>query len=80
MLRRLPQMPWLSRSLRGRAYLYLASLAAWRGDARAALGYTLRALPYAPAHTAAKLSTFALRRADLTSQTRNAGPSSQQGV
>jgi GT2 family glycosyltransferase len=80
LLRRLPQMSWLSRSLRGRAYLYLASLAAWHGDARAALGYTLRALPYAPAHTAAKFSAFVLRRANNASPARSAGPSSQQGV
>ena len=80
LLRRLPQMPWLGRSLQGQAYLYLASLAAWRGDARAALGYTLRALPYAPAHTAAKLGAFVRRHAATASPIRTAGPTSQQGV
>lgn len=62
LLRHLPEMPWLSRDLRGRAYLYLASLATWRGDSRAALRYTLQALPDAPVRTATKLSAFALRR------------------
>jgi glycosyltransferase involved in cell wall biosynthesis len=62
LLRQLPNIPSLSRSTRGQAYLYLASLAAWRGDSRVALGYTLRALPRAPNHTFAKLLTFACKR------------------
>lgn len=61
LLRHLPEMSTLSRELRGRAHLYLASLATWRGDPRAALGYTLRALPDAPAQTAAQLAAFARR-------------------
>jgi glycosyltransferase involved in cell wall biosynthesis len=88
LLRRLPEMPWLDHSLRGQAYLYLASLATWRGDSRAALGYTMRALRHAPGHTAAKLGSFVLRRANRASrasprtppQTPHAGPSVEQGV
>jgi GT2 family glycosyltransferase len=80
LLRHLPEMPWLTRSLRGQASLYLASLATWRGDSHVALGYTLRALPDAPARTLARLGAFALRRARRAVRSSHARPSLEQGV
>ncbi len=62
LLRHLPEMPWLTREQRGQAYLFLASLASWRGDTASMLRYTLTGLPYAPMHATAKLGAFSLRR------------------
>jgi glycosyltransferase involved in cell wall biosynthesis len=61
LLRRLPEISGLDREFRGRVYLYLASLATWRGDHGGALQYTLRALPFAPAHTVGKVAEFTMR-------------------
>lgn len=69
MLRHLGELSWLPREQQGQAYLYLASLATWRGDSRGALRYTLLALPYAPVHTAVKLGSFALRRLQRVAST-----------
>lgn len=48
--------------LRGAIWLYLASLATWRGSYRDALAYTLRAAPAAPRDTASQLAAFAGKR------------------
>ena len=49
-------------SLRGAIWLYLSSLATWRGAYRAAVSYTLRAAAVAPRATTAQVITFARKR------------------
>jgi glycosyltransferase involved in cell wall biosynthesis len=78
LLRNLPHLARTRRSIRGEAYLYLASLASWRGDYRAARWYTVQATRYAPARVAAKVAAFALKR---TRPARGGdGPSQADGV
>ena len=62
LLRNLPQMTWADRAVLGEAYLYLASLASWRGDRRAALRYTIRAARYTPGHVTDKLGSLLIKR------------------
>jgi glycosyltransferase involved in cell wall biosynthesis len=78
LLRNLPDMPHLSRATRGRAYLFLATLATWRGDSRSALGYTLRAVPLAPAPAVAKVADFLRKR--LRHQSGKGGVSASAGI
>ncbi|HEY7347989.1 MAG TPA: glycosyltransferase [Ktedonobacterales bacterium] len=58
LLRNLPKMAWAGTAVQGKAYLYLASLAAWRGSHRAAFLYSIRAMRYAPAAVTAKVAFF----------------------
>lgn len=62
LLRNLPKMVGASAAVRGRAYLYLASLATWRGDRRSALQYALHALRYTPAMVLGKVARFVAKR------------------
>jgi hypothetical protein len=63
LLRHLPRLEGANRSLQGEAYLYLASLAAWRGDLRGASRYTMHATRFVPVRAAAQVAAFALKRA-----------------
>jgi glycosyltransferase involved in cell wall biosynthesis len=62
LLRNLPQLMASRPALRGQVYLFLASLAWWRGEWGRALGYTLRGARYAPGQLAAKGVAFVGRR------------------
>jgi glycosyltransferase involved in cell wall biosynthesis len=62
LLRNLPRLKGTQRRVRGDAYLYLASLATWRGDLYGARRYTLQAARYAPLRAAGKVAEFALKR------------------
>jgi glycosyltransferase involved in cell wall biosynthesis len=62
LLRNLPRLEGGSSALRGQVYLFLASLAWWRGERSRALGYTLRGARYAPGQLAAKGVAFVERR------------------
>lgn len=61
LLLNLPQLRWISAEMRGRAYLFLASLAAWRGNYKAAFQYSFWAMCYAPSPVAAKVVTFLVK-------------------
>lgn len=62
LLRNLPKMTGASAAVRGRAYLYLASLATWRGDQHSASRYLLLALRYTPVLVLGKIVFFVARR------------------
>jgi glycosyltransferase involved in cell wall biosynthesis len=57
-LRNLPDLGWVGAAARGKAYLYLASLATWRGARRVAASYCVTAVRYAPGATGAKVVSF----------------------
>jgi glycosyltransferase involved in cell wall biosynthesis len=62
LLRALPKITNASASIRGRTYLYLASLATWRGDQCSALQYSLRALRSTPVLALSKIACFVAKR------------------
>jgi glycosyltransferase involved in cell wall biosynthesis len=62
LMRNLPRLEVGSPALRGQVYLFLASLAWWRGERSRALGYTLRGARYAPGQLTAKGVAFIERR------------------
>lgn len=62
LLRNLPRLVGAGTDIRGRAYLYLASLATWRGDHRRAIQYSLRALRYVPLLVLGKMTYFIAKR------------------
>ena len=62
LLRHLPRLASLDRSVPGDAWLYLASLATWRGDHARAAHYTLRAFACAPLRATRYLGAHALRK------------------
>jgi glycosyltransferase involved in cell wall biosynthesis len=61
LLRNLPGMAWASTAVKGRAYLYLASLAAWRGAHRAAFRYSITAMGFTPVAAVGKMVSFMTR-------------------
>jgi glycosyltransferase involved in cell wall biosynthesis len=61
LLRQMPHMG-LDRAGRGQAWLYLASLATWRGDSARAARYTLRAMTYSPWQAIRQIGTFVGKR------------------
>jgi glycosyltransferase involved in cell wall biosynthesis len=62
LLRNLPAISALDSKVRGEVYLFLASLASWRGERRHALAYALRALRYSPGKLGHQAGAYILRR------------------
>jgi glycosyltransferase involved in cell wall biosynthesis len=62
LLRHLPAVTWNGRAARGDAWLYLASLATWRGDLWRAARYTLHAMAYTPLRATAQVQAFMRKR------------------
>lgn len=62
LLRNLSAFTTASAKTRGEAYLFLASLAAWRGEHRRALRYALWALRYTPGKLGRQVGVYLVRR------------------
>lgn len=65
LLRNMPAISAAGAKVRGHVYLFLASLASWRGNRRRALLYALHALRYTPGQLGYQAATFLLRRMPL---------------
>ena len=63
LLRHLPDLTWAGSSVRGEAFLHLASLASWQGNRRQATVYALQAVRSQPLQLLAKNVAYAGRRA-----------------
>lgn len=62
LLRHMPAIAARGPRTQGEVYLFLASLASWRGDRRSALSYALRAIRYAPSKLGHQASAYLARR------------------